>query len=123
MKTLKIMLLVAIALLAIACNNRKDAAISGIYVVDSKNEYTILSDTLIISAYNLSAGVYEVEKRSGYQLIRSGKILPKEFKRKSWKATFDKNEQVLSETALGRQIYVNAAAGTVSFGATYRKIN
>lgn len=122
MKSLKFLLLIAIALLAIACNQGKDAAISGVYVANSKNEYTILSDTMIIEAYNPETGVYQVEKRSGYQLIRDGKILPKEFKQKSWKATFDKDKQVLSETALGKQIYLNTAAGTLSFGATYRKI-
>jgi hypothetical protein len=123
MKTLRIILLIAIAILAIACNNLKDKAISGVYVANSKNEFTILSDTLVIDAYNLEAGVYQIEKRSGYQLIRDGKILPKEFKQKSWKASFDKEKQVLLETALGKQIYVNTAAGTLSFGATYRKIN
>jgi photosystem II stability/assembly factor-like uncharacterized protein len=122
MKTLKFMLLIAIAILAIACNHAKDTAISGVYVVSTRNEYTILSDTLVIEAYNLEAGVFQIEKRSGYQLIRNGKILPKQFKQKSWKATFDKEKQVLSETAIGKQIYLNTAAGTLSFGATYHKI-
>jgi hypothetical protein len=122
MKTLKFMLLIAIALLAIACNHAKDKAISGVYVVSTKNEYTILTDTLVIEAYNLEAGVYQIDKRSGYQLIRNGKILPKQYKQKSWKATFDKEKQALSETAFGKQIYVNTEAGTLSFGATYRKI-
>ena len=122
MKTLKFMLLVAIALMAIACNHAKDRSISGVYVVDTKNEYTILSDTLVIEAYNLEAGVYQIEKRSGYQLIRDGKILPKQYKQKSWQATFDKEKQLLSETAYGKQIYLNTTAGTLSFGATYHKI-
>jgi len=122
MKTLKLMLLLAIALMAIACNRAKDRAISGVYVVDTKNEYTILSDTLVIEAYNLEAGVYQIEKRSGYQLIRDGKILPKQYRQKSWQATFDKEKELLSETAYGKQIYLNTAAGTLSFGATYHKI-
>jgi len=122
MKTLKFIFLIAIALMAIACNRIKGRAISGVYVVDTKNEYTILSDTLVIEAYNLEAGVYQIDKRSGYQLIRDGKILPKQNKQKSWKATFDEEKQLLSETAFGKQIYVNTDAGTVSFGATYHKI-
>ena len=122
MKTLKSLFLVAIALLAIACNSRKDTAISGTYVADSKNEFTILSDTLVIEAYNLSAGTYRIEKRSGYHLIREGKILPKAFAKKSWIATFDKEKQVLSESAFVKQIYLNTDAGTLSFGGTYRKI-
>jgi hypothetical protein len=121
MKTYKFILLIAIALLAIACNH-KDTAISGVYVVSTKNEYTILNDTLIIEAYNLEAGVYQIEKRSGYELIRDGKILPKQFRQKSWQATFDKEKQLLSETAFGKQMYLNTDAGTLSFGATYHKI-
>lgn len=123
MKTSKSMLLIAIALIAIACNHVKDKAISGVYVVSTKNEYTILNDTLVIDAYNLEAGVYKIEKRSGYHLIRDGKILPKQYRQKSWQATFDKEKQLLSETAYGKQIYLNTAAGTLSFGATYHKIN
>lgn len=122
MKTLKFILLIAIALLAIACNHAQDQAISGVYVVSSKNEYTILSDTLVIEAYNLEAGVYQIDKRSGYQLIRDGRILPKQYKQKSWKATFNQDKQLLSETAFGKQIYLNTEAGTLSFGATYHKI-
>ena len=122
MKTSKSLFLIAIALLAIACNSRKDTVISGTYVAELKNEFTILSDTLVIEAYNPGAGTYRIEKRSGYHLIRDGKILPKAFAKKSWIATFDKEKQVLSESAFGKQIYLNTDAGTLSFGGTYRKI-
>ncbi|AMR29969.1 hypothetical protein A0256_00325 [Mucilaginibacter sp. PAMC 26640] len=122
MKTIKILFLIAAAFSAIACNNRTDTAVSGVYVADSKNEFTILSDTLIIEAYNLSAGIYHIEKRSGYHLIRKGKILPKKFGQTTWTATFDKEKQLLSESEFGKQIYLNTDAGTISFGGTYRKI-
>jgi hypothetical protein len=121
MKKLKLLVLIGCALIIAACN-KTAKTISGVYVANSKNEYTILSDTLVITAYNISAGTYGVEKRSGYHRIREGKILPKEIKRKTWTATFDKDKQVLQETVFGRQIYLNTDAGTLSFGATYQKI-
>lgn len=121
MKTLKIMFLIAIGLLAIACHNRNDAALSGVYVTAFKNEYTIADDTLIIEAYNLEAKSYNVVRHSGYHRIREGIIQAKEFKQEKWTATFDSDKQVLQEP-LGKQLFVNTQAGTISFGATYRKI-
>ncbi|WPU94804.1 hypothetical protein SNE25_04620 [Mucilaginibacter sabulilitoris] len=122
MKPSALLIISGIALLITGCTNLADKAVSGVYVTTSKNEYTILSDTLIIEAYNLTAGTYHIEKRSGYNLIRGGKVLPRQFSQKRWTATFDKEKQVLSESALGKQIYVNTSAGTVSSGATYEKI-
>lgn len=121
MKTLKILLLIGCALIIAACNKTANT-VSGVYVTAFKNEYSIANDTLIIEAYNLDAGIYKVARRSGYHRIRDGKILRKEFKHESWMSTFDKNKQVLQETAFGRQIYVNADGRSLSFGATYRKI-
>jgi hypothetical protein len=122
MKTLKILTLIACAMVIIACNTQTDSAVSGIYVTAFKNEYTIANDTLIIAVFNLESGTYNVERHSGYKRIREGKVLPKEFKRENWTATFDKDKQVLQETQLGKQLYINTQKGTLSFGATYQKI-
>jgi hypothetical protein len=121
MKMLKLLILIGWVFIIIACN-KTSKTILGVYVTDTKNEFTILSDTLVITAYNIDAGTYRVEKRSGYHRIRDGKILPKEFGKEAWTATFDKDKQVLQETSFGRQVYLNTGAGTLSFGATYRKI-
>jgi hypothetical protein len=122
MKTTASLIFIGLMTIIVACNRTADR-ISGTYVTDTKNEFTILHDTLVISPYNESSGVYSIEKRSGYQLIRSGKVLAKQFKQKNWTATYNSEKQVLQETEFGRQIYLNLTAGTLSFGATYRKIN
>jgi len=88
-----------------------------------KNEYSMANDTLIITAYNLSAGTYEVERRDGYHRIRQGKILPKEFRQEKWIATFEKDKQLLLESAWGRQVYINTDNHSASFNGIYRKIN
>lgn len=120
MKTFKILLVIGITVLLAAC--QRDHAISGIYVLSFKNEYSIATDTMIIQSYNLAAGTYQVERRASYHRIRDGKILPKEFSQESWMATFDKEKQILQETAFGRQVYINTDGRSLSFHGTYQKI-
>jgi hypothetical protein len=122
MKKLRLLIIVAGAMLILACNAKTDSAVSGVYVTAFKNEYTIANDTLIIEAYNLETGTYKIERHSGFKRIRDRKVLPTEYKRENWTATFDKDKQVLQETQLGKQLYVNTHKGTLSFGATYQKI-
>jgi hypothetical protein len=123
MKTLKFIIVISCLLLAIACNNKGNNSIAGVYVMSFKNEYSTATDTIIIEAYNLEAKTFMVERRDGFHRIHEGKILPKEFKQQHWIATYNTEKQVLQETEFGKQIYVNPDAGTLSFGATYRKIN
>ncbi|MES2108568.1 MAG: hypothetical protein V4577_07470 [Bacteroidota bacterium] len=121
MKTLKILFLVSCASIIIACNSTNQA-ISGVYILNFRNEFTITNDTLVIEAYNLEAGTYQVQRRAGYRRIHDGKILPKEFSQETWMATFNKEKQVLQETELGRQVYINADGHSLSFEGTYQKI-
>ncbi len=122
MKTLKIMLPLAIVSFAIACNPGRDRTISGIYVMSFKNAYSIATDTIVIQVYNPGANTYQVERRDGYHRIRDGKILPKEFRQEYWMATLDKDKQVLQESAYGRQVYIKGDGSSLSFGGTYQKI-
>jgi hypothetical protein len=122
MKTLKMILLIAIALFVIACKNSNNQIVSGIYVMSFKNEYSIATDTIVIQAYNLNANTYQVERRDGYHRIREGKVLPKEFRQEQWMATFDPAKMLLQESELGRQIYIKADGSSLEYGGTYRKI-
>lgn len=122
MKTLKLLLLVGYAVTIVGCNNTANS-VSGVYVMSFKNEYSIATDTLIIRVYSETAGTYQVERRDGYHRIRDGKVLPKEFRQEHWMATYDKDKQVLQETAFGRQIYIKGDGHSLSYGGTYQKIN
>ena len=121
MKTLKILLLLGYAIIIAGCN-KTASSVSGVYVTSFRNEYSIATDTLIIQAYSLTAGTYQVERRDGYHRIRQGKILPKEFRQEQWMATYDKDKHVLQETAYGRQIYIKGDGHSLSYGGTYQKI-
>jgi hypothetical protein len=122
MKTLKIILLLAVALLAIACNPTRENSITGAYVMSFKNEYSIATDTILIEVYNAQARTYRVTRRDGYHRIREGKILPKEYKQEHWLATYDENRMVLQENELGKQIYIKSDARSLDYGSTYEKI-
>ena len=121
MKTLKMLLLICCTLVVGACSN-KSITISGVYVMSFKNEYSIATDTMVIQPYNISANSYQVERRDGYHRIRDGKVLPKEFRKERWMATFDKDKMILQESAFGRQIYVRADGTSLEYGGTYQKI-
>jgi len=122
MKTIKIMFLIATALLAIGCNQATEDAISGTYVMRFKNEYSIATDTIVIEPYNPAAHSYRVERRDGYHRIRDGKILPKEFKQEHWFTTYDAEKMVLQEGALGKQIYIKGDGRSLDYGGAYQKI-
>jgi hypothetical protein len=121
MKTLKFVTSI-IGLLIIASCKSSDQSISGIYILNFKNEFTTTNDTLIVEAYNLQSGAYRLQRRAGYNLIRDGKVLPKQFSQETWMATFNKEKQVLQETELGRQVYVGADGHSLSFHGNYQKI-
>ncbi|MDN5286548.1 MAG: hypothetical protein JWR38_2822 [Mucilaginibacter sp.] len=123
MKTLKLLLLISCMLIIAGCKSGTPSTISGIYVTSFKQEFSMGNDTLIIEAYHLSSGTYQVERKSGYHRIRNGQLMPKEYNQRKWMATFDQDRFILQETAYGKQIYFKPDLKSLSFGWTYHKIN
>lgn len=105
-----------------ACTNIEDKAIAGIYATQFQNEYSRTNDTLIITAYNLSAHTYQVERHSGFNKIREGKIQPREYKQQSWTATYTKENQVLEEGQMGRKLYLKPDRNELLLGSTVYKL-
>lgn len=103
MKRLTI-LIVLIALLFIRCKSASNDDVSGTYTNESKSEYSIASDTLIITAINKENKNYLIEHRTGFQKIRNKELQPKQFKQEKWQASWNEDTKVLSETDLGRQL-------------------
>jgi hypothetical protein len=115
-------LLLSAAILIISCKYSKDPQIAGVYVTDFKNEYSITTDTLILSSTNGNK-TFQIERRSGYNKIREGKILPKEYKQAKWVADYNEDKQLLQETELGRQIHLSLQKHTLLLGdSQYQKI-
>jgi hypothetical protein len=123
MKTIiRILIIIGIAVIISACH-QAGGNITGVYVMSFKNEYSIATDTMIISAYSLEAGSYQIERKDGYHRIRQGKTLPKEYRQEHWMATFDKSHQLLSEGPYGRQVFIKGDGKTLTYNGTYQKIN
>ena len=123
MKTIKSIIILCGLLAGLAaCTRVEDKAIAGIYVTQFQNEYTHTNDTLIITAYNLTAHTYKVERHSGYNKIREGQIQPREFKQQIWTATYTKGNQVLEEGQMGRKLYLKPDQNELLLGSTVYKL-
>jgi hypothetical protein len=123
MKTVKSVILLCCAALIAACSNSKNPALSGVYVNQSQSQYSVAWDTLIIDAVSLADKTYQVESRTTFQKIRNGQKLPSQFKKESWQAVWNSEQQVLSENEFGRQIRVSPDTPGVLIKTTlYRKI-
>ncbi|GAB2972186.1 hypothetical protein [Mucilaginibacter agri] len=124
MKTiLSIMMMTSLLLSMAACNRVEDKAIAGVYVTQFENEYSRTNDTLVITAYNLAGHTYTVERHSGFNKIRDGKVMPREFKQQRWTAVYTKENQVLSEAELGRKLFLKPDRQELVLGSTvYRMI-
>ncbi|WP_342647370.1 hypothetical protein [Mucilaginibacter sp. CSA2-8R] len=102
MKRSLISMLLLIAALA-ACNNRSVKLITGKYVHEGQSEYSIAYDTLIVQTI-IPDQIYRVTLKTGFNRIHNKKRSPKEFKVKTWKATWNERTRMLSETDYGRQL-------------------
>ncbi|WCT14376.1 hypothetical protein [Mucilaginibacter jinjuensis] len=117
-------LIVLLAILFTRCKSKSTTQdFSGTYVLQTKGEYAIDYDTLIVSADHKSANTYNIQNNSGFQKIRNGVIMLKEFKKTSWVANWNEDKQLLSETDLGRQIQFKDNNKTLVLkNSTYQKI-
>lgn len=102
MKTSFILTLLITATFA-ACNDKPGKFITGTYVHEGQSEYSIAYDTLIVQTI-VQDQTYQVSLKTGFQRIRNKKLLPKEFKVKTWQATWNEKNRMLSETNYGRQL-------------------
>lgn len=118
MKTHQLWVIACTLLITVACNRPQDKAIAGIYVTQFRNQYSQTNDTLVVTAYNLAAHTYQIERHSGFNRIRDGKLLPREFKQQHWVATYREGNMVLEEGDLGRKLYVKPDEQELVMGKT-----
>ena len=124
MKTLKFLIIAGFALLIAGCGSNKNPELTGVYVNESKNEFSIAKDTLIIKATSLTDKAYSIENRTTFQKIRNGQIQAAESKIVRWNAFWQTEQQVLSEGELGRQIRLSPdKKGIVIKNTLYKKID
>ncbi|MBV4359077.1 hypothetical protein [Pinibacter aurantiacus] len=92
---MKLILLLTIALTTFfgSCTNSPSDKIRefipGMYVRQLHDEFTSGADTLIISEYDPSGGVYFIDSKMRYQQHLDGKIFPSEYKVKKRTGVYD----------------------------------
>lgn len=124
MKTIKMLLVISVAMVIAACNTNKNPGLSGVYANQSQSEYSIALDTLVITAVSLTEKTYTVQRKTTFQKIRNGLKLPAERKQEKWQATWLTDRQVLSEGDYGRQIsLLRDKPGVQLKNAEYLKVN
>ncbi len=99
-----------------ACNNRTDKFITGTFVHEGQSDYSIAYDTLNIQTL-VQDQTYQVSLRTGFHRIRNKKLLPKEFKVKTWQATWNEKDRTLSES-YGRQLILLPGNQTIQLKAS-----
>lgn len=123
MKASKLIIVLLAVIFARCKSNSASTDFSGTYVMQTKGEYAIDYDTLIVSSDHSNSNTYTIQNNSGFQKIRNGVTMPKEFKKTSWVATWNDDKQLLSETDLGRQIqFKDNGNSLVLKNSTYKKI-
>jgi len=123
MKTIQTLMLICCLAVFTACSNTRNPSLSGVYVSQGQSEFSVATDTLIIDAVSLAAKTYSVQSHVSFQRIRNGQKLPPEYKKETWQAVWNADQQVLSEGEYGRQIHVSADTPGVRLKNTlFRKI-
>jgi len=123
MKALKLIIILAVIAFVGCQSNSLSDSLSGTFTNQSKSEYSIASDTLIITPSTQSGNNYQIERRTGYQKIRNGELQAKEYKTEKWQSSWNEDKQVLSETEYGRQITPSKDGNALTLKNTeYKKI-
>jgi predicted nucleic-acid-binding protein len=123
MKT-QLILLAIVAILFAACNSKQNQiqSVSGTYISTSSSDVSTADDTLMIS--QLMDNLFIINHKTGYRAIRNGITFPKRFKKETLNAVYDKEHNVLNETANGRVMLIDPDKRTLQVNkATYHKIN
>ena len=115
MKISRPVLTLGIALLFGACNQRKtEGFLPGIYVNAAKGEFSQADDTLDIRPSEGSNFI--INRRTGFNLIREGKIGKREYEREVWETIYDKSSGILTETRKGKVITIFPDSGFIKVG-------
>ena len=120
--TIKMMVGAILLLAACQSKNQTQDFIPGTYVNSAKGEYAIANDTLLIQLINVNN--YQIIRRTTYQAIRNGKLLPKHHKEQKLNAVWDSGKQELDETITGRIFHFDENKRLLLINqAVYHKIN
>lgn len=97
--------------------------IPGVYARKVVNEFSVGSDTLVISSLSRQGNSYQIVQRSSYRRIQNGKPQKIESKVENWTAVYNEQEKLLHETRKGKLISFNPEQGALMVGSSeYKKV-
>ena len=119
MKT--ILNLAVVAMLLAACEFGHDDQLEGLYVNHSKGSYSLADDTLEL--VQVDGGRYRINRRTGFNLIRDGKVGRREFETEQWQLSYDAARSVLIQAPGGKRIEMDVGGRKLWVGKReYKKI-
>ena len=116
-----------VAFAFLSCHHQPDNTvrdfIPGVYVKQSESEFSKAFDTLRVNVYDAAGNTYLVIQRTGFQVIKDGKLQPKQYRGSKEVAVLDESTHQLQEMQSGRYLTFSPENGTVLAGpAEYKKI-
>ena len=112
----------ALMLMLGSCGRRPQMAITGIYVNQESGEYSISKDTVVILAAD-GRGNYQLIRRSAFQRIREGKLLPEEMKVRTFTGRFDTENAILILDGEDKQVrFFSGGRSLLLAKREYRKV-
>lgn len=103
MKT--ILNLAVVAVLLVACQPNPKNQMEGLYVNHSEGPYSLADDTLEL--VQLNGEQYQINRRTGFNLIRDGKIGKRQYETEQWQLSYDPDRSVMIQEAKGKQIDID----------------
>lgn len=122
MKTKIILTVLSLAFL-LACNtDNKQSYVPGTYVNSTTGKYSVANDTLVIEASEGNS--FEVNRKTGFNLIRNGKKGRREFETEKWNTIYNEKTDVLTETQRGKTLVFYPDSNMLIIGKRiYKKVN
>lgn len=125
MKTSKMIALIALlgCVMLFACNgDSKCSSIIGTYINHAGGTYSVADDTL--SVQQMDGNNYTILRRTGFNLIREGKMGKREHETEEWNAIYNFENGTLTETRRGKIMVFQTDPAGLSIGKReYLKIN
>lgn len=95
---------------------------AGSYVNDAGGVYSVASDTLLVKL--VKGNDYRVDRRTGYNLIREGKLGQREFGAEVWWCRYREDTGELLELKWGKLLVFYPSDGVLRVGSrVYRKVD
>jgi len=123
MKAIKFLLGLCLGFALAGCSSDKVRDfMPGTYVNEAGGEFSVASDTLKVEL--VEGNNYRVLRRTGYNLIRDGRVGKREFGAEVWSCAYSPDTKILTELKKGKMISFYPDSGILKVGRRiYKKIN